>query len=132
MDQEANQIMEQLCASDTRYRRDAYDFILEALSFTQKKFRRVKHVSGKELLEGAKELLISRFGPMTLSVLEYWGIKTTEDFGYIVFNLVEHKILSRTDEDSMEDFKNGYDFQKVFNAEYQEKLAKQIRKLRGT
>ncbi len=44
-------LIETLCLEDPRYHEDAYDFVLEALSFTQYKFRRKKHVTGKELLE---------------------------------------------------------------------------------
>ena len=37
------------------------------------------------------------------------------DFGEIVFNLVEHGILGRTENDSLEDFENGYEFATAFN-----------------
>ena len=131
MDREFNNILEQICEKDTRYRRDAYEFIMEALTFTQKKFRRVKHVTGEELLEGIRALLLDRFGPMTLSVLEHWGVKATEDFGNIVFNLVSHKVLSKTDDDTIESFKNGYHFAEAFGVDYQKQLAKRISKMRS-
>jgi len=116
--------------SDPRYRQDAYEFIMEALTFTQKKFKRIKHVTGEELLEGAKELLMEKYGPLTLLVLKHWGIKTTEDFGNIVFNLVNSKILSKTQDDRMENFRDGYDFKEVFEKGYRNKLLKTVRRLR--
>lgn len=130
MKHDIDTIIEILCLEDPRYHEDAYDFILEALKFTQRKFRRSKHVSGKELSEGIKELIMRRFGPMGMSVLKYWGIKSTEDFGNIVFNLVNKKLLSKTEEDCMDDFKNIYDFERVFNHVYRKRINKEISRMR--
>ncbi len=63
-------------------------------------------MSGKELLEGIREYALNEFGPMTLALLREWGIHACEDFGNIVFNLVEHGVLAKTEEDTREDFKN--------------------------
>lgn len=131
MNREIDNIIEMICDKDSRYKPDAYEFVMEALSFTQKKYRRPKHVTGEELLMGVKELLFDKFGPMTLSVLEHWGVKKTEDIGNIVFNLVNNKVLSKTEEDSLESFKNGYDFKETFGAEYQKHLEKKIGKMRS-
>ena len=130
MNEEFNSIIETIYVRDTRYKEDAYAFVMEALSFTQKKYKRFKHVSGEEMLEGIKDLLLDKFGPMTLTVLKYWGIRSTEDFGNIVFNLVENKVLSKTDEDKIESFKNAYDFVEVFDHDYRKQLAKKIRRKR--
>ena len=130
MSQNFNDIIDSICERDLRYKEDAYDFVMEALSFTQRKFRRSKHVSGEELLAGIRDLLLDRFGPLTLSVLNHWGIKSTEDIGNIVFNLVENKVLSKTDEDRVESFRNGYDFREVFDSGYRKLLEKKISRMR--
>ena len=130
MKQELDDIIFEICETDPRYSIEAYTFVLEALSFTQKKFKRVKHVSGKELLEGIKILLMEKFGPMTLTVLKHWGVKRTEDFGSIVFNLVSRKVLSKTEEDSLESFKDVYDFEMVFDKGYRRGLHKKISHMR--
>lgn len=130
MNQEFDNIIDHICVKDHRYRRESYAFLMEALSFTQKKFKRSKHVSGTELLKGIQELLQKKFGLMTLTVLNHWGIRNTEDFGNIVFNLVEHKILSKTEEDSLEDFRKGYDFQKVFRDGYRKRFHKQVSRIK--
>ncbi len=131
MNQELDNVLERICNHDLRYKRDAYEFVLEALSFTQKKLNRPKHVTGKELLDGIKDLLLSQYGPMTLSVLDYWGVKNTEGFGQIVFNLVSNRILSRTEDDTMGDFKSGYDFKETFNVSYHRQLEKKISRMRS-
>ena len=130
MKQELDDILYEICDRDPRYRLEAYEFVMEALSYTQKKFKRSHHVSGKELLEGIKVLLMQEFGPMTLFVLEQWGIEGTEDFGNIVFTLVDNKVLSKTEEDNIGSFKDVYDFARVFDQGYHKRLAKKISRLR--
>jgi len=78
-----------------------------------------------------KELLINKYGPMTITVLKHWGINNTEDFGNIVFNLVENRVLSKTEDDTIEEFRNGYDFGEVFDYGYRQKLAKKISRMRS-
>lgn len=123
-------IVEDIHTRDSRYDEGVYEFVMQALSFTQKKFKKSKHVSAEELLIGIKELLLNTFGPMSLMVLKHWGIETTDDFGNVVYNLVEDKILSRSEEDDFAKFKNAYDFKTVFKEEYEQRLAKRIRRMR--
>ena len=112
--------VEQILAKDTRYHRDAYLFVREALDHTQKmigkqpKKNQVRHVSGQELLKGIRQYALLQFGPMTLTVLESWRITRCEDFGEIVFSMVETNLLAKTDKDSRDDFKSGYDFHDAF------------------
>ncbi len=131
VNQEFYTIIDQICEADTRYKSDAYEFLMEALAFTQKKFKRSKHVSGVELLEGIKQLLMHKFGPLTLLVLNHWGIARTEDFGNIVFNLVDNKVLSKDSEDNIDSFQNGYDFNEVFDQGYRKILEKRISRMRA-
>jgi len=131
MSNEFETIVEEIYEKDARYKEDAYVFVMEALAYTQKKYKRTKHVKGEEMLQGMKELLLKKFGPMTIMVLEHWGIKSTEDFGNIVFNLVENRVLSKTDDDSIEEFRDGYDFGEVFDSGYRRQLAKKISRMRS-
>ena len=130
MKSQLDNLLAEIYEGDIRFRPDAYEFVLEALSFTQKRYRRTKHVTGDELLQGIKDLLMERFGPMALTVLRYWRVRSTEDFGHIVFNLVEKKILSKTEEDNIEVFRNKYDFHEVFERGYRTQLAKKISRMR--
>lgn len=108
------ELVEEICRQDNRYKPDAYEFLMQALHHTQKKLNRNTHVSGKELLEGIRELAIEQYGVMAQTVLSHWGISSTEDFGAMVFSMVEKKILSKTETDSLDDFKAGYDFKEAF------------------
>ncbi len=108
-----------IVSNDKRYGIEAYTFLREALDHTQKGVAKAhknetRHVSGGELLQGIRNYAITTYGPMTITVLEEWGIRRCEDFGELVFNLVEHGLLSKTENDSREDFQNGYDFDTAF------------------
>jgi uncharacterized repeat protein (TIGR04138 family) len=111
--------VEQILARDMRFSRDAYVFVREALDFTQKLISRenqgrVRHVTGQELLDGIRQLALKEFGPMAMTVLEEWGIKRCQDFGEIVFNMVEAGLLAKTEKDTLNDFQKGYDFTEAF------------------
>ena len=117
--QEVNfdEVVEKLIEQDSKFSREAYHFTREALDFTQKlvaKKNKTNHVTGQELLEGMRQYALVQYGPMTSTVLEEWGITSCRDFGDIVFNMVESGLLAKTDNDSREDFVNGYDFTEAF------------------
>ena len=109
--------------ADPRYTRDAYVFLRLALNYTLKALPKAnasgpRHISGQELLEGIRQYALQEFGPIARTVLATWGITRTEDFGEIVFNLVNHGVLGKTDEDKKEDFAGGYSFHDAFTAPY--------------
>ncbi len=100
-----------------RYKPESYLFVLAALHFTVRQLPNPRHVTGKELLGGLRLYGLEQFGPLVTQVFEHWGIEKTEDFGRIVFNLVEAKLLRKTEEDSLDDFKGVYEFTDAFDPE---------------
>jgi uncharacterized repeat protein (TIGR04138 family) len=113
------QTLAEIRAKDPRYQRDAYLFVREALEHTQKTVAkdprgRIRHVTGQELLAGIRDYALAQFGPMAKTVLEEWGVRRGEDFGEIVFNMVEAGWLAKTNKDSRADFAGGYDFDEAF------------------
>jgi uncharacterized repeat protein (TIGR04138 family) len=113
------QAVQQILAQDHRYQAEAYAFLREALDFTVRALQRPqagpqRHVSGQELLQGIRSYALQEFGPIAGTVLRTWGIRGTEDFGNIVFNMVESGVLGKTDQDRREDFADGYDFDEAF------------------
>lgn len=108
------------------YAPEAYEFLYRALAVTQQLFERdptakdeaKRHVSGKELLEGIRVLALNEFGYMARVVLEGWGIKKTDDFGRMVFALVESGHMSKRDTDSIDDFHEVYDFREAFDQQF--------------
>jgi uncharacterized repeat protein (TIGR04138 family) len=129
--QEVNfdEALEKILAKDSRFSRDAYVFLREALDFSQKLIGKesrgtIRHITGQELLDGIRQFALQQFGPMAVTVFEEWGVKNCRDFGDIVFNMVEIGLLAKTDKDSRDDFQNGYDFTDAFCKPFwpQEKL----------
>src|SRR3569623_1578631 len=112
-------VLAKIVEQNPRYHREAYVFLREALEFTQKSISRanknqVRHITGQELLNGICEYGLAVFGPMTITVLEEWGINSCEDFGHMVFLMIENNFLRKTDQDRPEDFKCGYNFDEAF------------------
>ena len=111
--------IELVVSRDTRFARDAYLFVREALDFTQKLAARqsrgrLRHVTGQELLNGIRDFALREFGPMAPTVFEHWGVQSCRDFGDIVFNMVDIGLLAKTEKDSRTDFEEGYDFFEAF------------------
>jgi uncharacterized repeat protein (TIGR04138 family) len=99
------------------YQDGAYPFLLSALHFVLQGLPEPRHISGRELAMGVRDLAIERFGPLARTVLEHWGIRSTADVGAIVFALVECGILIKQEEDRPEDFKDVFDFDEAFEAD---------------
>src|SRR5262245_50881876 len=105
---------------DPRFALEAYEFLFLALNHTQRILGREPpegetpateakyHVSGQELLEGVRSLALQEFGMMARTVLRQWGVNRTDDFGDMVFNLVEAGLMSKTDRDTRADFHDLY------------------------
>ena len=123
------EILDQIVAKDTRYHRDAYLFLREALDYTHKTLGKEgkgspnRHVSGQQLLEGIRQYALDQYGPMAMTVLEAWNIRSCKDFGEIVFVMVEHSLLAKTEKDTRADFQSGYDFYEAFRKPFQPQKA---------
>jgi uncharacterized repeat protein (TIGR04138 family) len=106
---------------DPRYAYEAYEFVLHAITVTQrvmgKELREGEpvgkrhHVSGPELLEGIRQLALAEFGMLAKTVFRAWGVHRTDDWGNIVFNLIQAELLNKTSEDRLDDFHAVYDFE---------------------
>lgn len=115
----AMDILNELILRDSRYGLGAYLFVQEALAYTVSEWNKpavgaARHVSGQELLLGMRAFALKEFGPLAKRVLNEHGIYECLDFGHVVFNLVEVGLLGKTEEDSIEDFSDGYDFDEAF------------------
>ncbi|MCC6348091.1 MAG: hypothetical protein IT347_00675 [Candidatus Eisenbacteria bacterium] len=101
-----------------RYAREAYGFVVAALGETVKALprerledERRRHLSGQELLAGVVAMARREFGPMAPVVFREWGVVMAEDVGEIVFELVRTEQLSARPEDTLDDFRAGFDLE---------------------
>jgi len=92
----------------TRYNPQGYGLVLAAVEDAIERSGVRGHISGRELLESVVRLLVQKHGLLASLVLTRWGVTSSEDIGRMVFDLVEAGLLTKRDEDSIQDFE-GYD-----------------------
>jgi len=114
----ADEILDRLRERNPRFHGKAYLFLLSSLHHVMEGLSQPRHITGSELAEGARVLALRQFGPLARTVLEHWGIHSTEDMGEIVFALVEAGILIKEEEDRAEDFRGIFDFEEAFERNY--------------
>jgi uncharacterized repeat protein (TIGR04138 family) len=109
--------LRQVAEAAGTYPVEALDFVQRGLLHTvvQIHGRKVvpghsRHVSGQQLCLGLKDYALLRWGLMARTVLRRWGITATLDFGHIVFSLVEAGLLKTTEQDTLDDFRDVFDF----------------------
>jgi len=111
--------LEQIAGRDGRYSPQAIKFVYEALGYTAKNVaKEPRHVSGQTLCEGLRRLAIEKWGRLAILVLNIWGVKTTRDFGEIVYLMIKHKWMSAQPTDSIDDFNDVYDFKATFKDQF--------------
>lgn len=120
--------MDEVIREDGRYPGEAFDFLHDGLSRAVKDSHgeaavapgtesTACHVSGQELCLALREQALERWGMLARTVLNHWNIRGTIDFGNMVYLLIQHKFMRKTDTDSLEDFRDVYDFDEALDAE---------------
>ncbi len=108
--------MEQVIFEDGRYPPEAFGFLHEGLNRAVEMFhteddpRGQRHVTGQQLCQALASLALDKWGMLARTVLEHWNIRRTIDFGHMVYLLVDNEFMRKTDQDSIDDFRNVYDF----------------------
>lgn len=117
-------------AKRTRYPVDAFLFVQRGLDFTVSRlhgeidddfddiapdeYESKRHVSGQDLCTGLRDFAIKEYGLLARTVLRRWNITSCRDFGQVVFAMVDGGLMRKTDEDTIHDFNNVYDFNSAF------------------
>ncbi len=125
-DLDFSEVVSLICKEDTRFQKQAYNFVRQGLDFTVKELKksdsrragRSLHVTGVELLMGLRAYALDQYGPLARTVLSEWGVSRCGHFGDIVFNLIEYNVFSKTDQDKREDFSEVYTFDEAFDAPF--------------
>ncbi len=106
----------------------AYNFVREGLGYTVEQSQGdvhdlgqlpddSQHITGQQLCLGLRDYAIDQYGMLAPSVLGHWNIHRTDDFGRIVFAMIDAGLMSKTDEDTIDDFRAVYNFQEAFSRE---------------
>lgn len=112
--------LEQLVKTENRYPLPAYDMILEVVRLLIRHLaesgRQGQQLSlkGDFIAQGVRQLMLSRYGCMTMDVFNHWNIHSTSDFGRIVYNLISVGLLGADENDNISDFDDIYDFDEAF------------------
>ena len=110
----ADDILARIRARGGAYHERAYLFMLAAIEYMQSRLEVRRHVSGGELAWACRDFARAQFGLLAPSVLGHWGVTRTDDFGRIVFTLVEVGLLVTQPGDREADFASVYDFSDAF------------------
>jgi uncharacterized repeat protein (TIGR04138 family) len=132
--------LSKLLKRDKRFKFDAYVFVFEALNYAHDvlglgqerakdeedesapapkgKKKAERHLTGQQLCEAIRQYALDQYGMMAKSVLNSWGVRTTGDFGSIVFNLIEADQMKKTKNDRIDDFNDVFDFEEAFIREF--------------
>jgi uncharacterized repeat protein (TIGR04138 family) len=107
------------------YPLEAFNFVREGLSYTAQRVHenlhtlpeRDRHITGQQLCLGLRDYAIEQYGLLAPTVLGHWSIRRTDDFGRIVFAMIDAGLMTGKDDDSIEDFRAVYDFKEAFSRE---------------
>lgn len=115
---------------------NAYIFVQEALKTAQEltgrqianeRLEETHHISGQELLQGVRVLGLRRYGLMAPDVFRHWGLHTTDDFGRVVFEMIDRGQMRKSDRDQLSDFHNVFGIDESFAVDYQIDVSKVFR-----
>jgi len=123
MPTEIERARELIIRQDGRYPIEAFGFLQEGMAravtstYGEKLAARPhgeRHVTGRQLCLSLRDLAVERWGFLARHVLAHWRIRATVDFGHMVYLMIEHGMMHKTDEDSLDDFRNVYTFDDAF------------------
>ena len=107
---------EDIVAKDGRYNGRAYTLLMDVVHYLGKDGGRF---GAEDIMYEFRETALDQFGPLAYRVLTEWGLKSCEDLGEMMFNLAEFHRVERNEEDTLEAFVGGYDFEEAFLGPYQ-------------
>lgn len=111
-------VMDRIRLRERRYDERAYLFVLAALEFCQQRLPERRHLTGRELAAGCRDLALERYGVLARTVLDHWGVRDSRDIGAVVFTLVDEGLLMSQPNDSKDDFIDAIDFETAFDRNY--------------
>lgn len=125
MPSEIEKTRDQVIRKDGRYPIEAYDFLQEGMARAVKavygeqplKPGADRHVTGRQVCLSLRDLALERWGYLARTVLRRWRIRATLDFGNMVYLMIQHGLMHKTDEDSLDDFRNVYSFDEALTAQ---------------
>ena len=119
--------IEQIVREVGAYPVEAFDFVQRGLQYTVEKMHGAtkvqstkvsRHVTGQDLCEGLRQFALMQWGLLAGTVLKRWNVRRTDDFGRIVFAMVDNRWMQKTEHDNIDDFRDVFDFASAFEEGY--------------
>lgn len=126
-DKRFDKAVARILEQDNRYPARAYDLMPAVIDYTvrhpapadpSEPPRPQGHVSGRQLAIGFRDYLLAEFGPFAADLLDEINIRSTDDIGNLVYNLISVGVFGKTNADSRADFHAVYDFKEAFRDYY--------------
>ena len=114
----ADDVLARIRARGGAYHERGYLFVLAAIEYLQSTLDARRHVTGAELAWACRDFAVAQFGLMARTVLGHWGLTRTDDFGRVVFTLVDVGLLVTQPGDREVDFAGVFDFEDAFGEPY--------------
>lgn len=134
----AQRAMEKLLQRDSRYKLEAYIFVRDALAYAHRNLpvssqgvaaeaeegvsaedEVARHLTGQQLCEACRRYALDQYGYLARMVLSSWGLRSTSDFGDVVYNLIDIQHMKKSESDRREDFDNVYAFEEAFEPRFE-------------
>lgn len=119
-------------AQDAGYTVDAFMFVQRGLDYSVRRIHgeetaqavinemddeapSSRHISGQQLCHGLRDFAKREYGLLARSVLARWRVHRSEDFGRIVFAMVDAGLMHKTADDTIDDFIDVFSFEEAFS-----------------
>jgi len=110
--------IERIRSRDKRYTPEAFALVWDSLAYAIQRIGKPRHLSAEELCAHLCELAKERYGVLAFSIIERWGVRSTEDIGAAVYALIDERILTEQDGDSPADFSGVFDLKERMENQY--------------
>lgn len=123
-----DQAVTEILKHDPTYPRGAYELLPAALDYTVRRYHKTnptngetQHVSGQQLSFGFRDYMLEMYGPFAWDILNTYHILKTDDIGRLVYNLIDVGAFGKTENDTIQDFNQLYDFWEAFHTPFDPK-----------
>jgi uncharacterized repeat protein (TIGR04138 family) len=104
--------LEELVRRKERFPIEAYEFVREAFADAGPD----ADLSPRQLLEAISGLARREFGLLAPMVFRQWGVRSCDDVGEIVSDLIDARLIEPADDDGSEGFRCAFDLESALAA----------------
>ncbi len=101
----------------------AFQFVHDGLAHTarlvhgdtpRRSAEETRHITGQQLCLGLRDFALRQYGLLARSVLRRWNVNATDDFGRIVYAMIDAGMMRKSEDDQPEHFHAVFEFDEAF------------------